>query len=117
MPEHKSPLNDNLSSITFDTENFSISEFSYDAVTIATKQGRKYALEMIKRALEHPKGGHKEAADTAASLLMVGADDTSSGRGNDLRRAYHDGVRAVATRVVQQYLRVGEVRLSMLERF
>jgi hypothetical protein len=57
---------------------------------MATAEGRVHAAESIIRAVD------REAAADIAIGLAVHTDDTWSGRTNDVRRAFTDGVLEVA---------------------
>jgi hypothetical protein len=93
-----------------------LSEFTYQAQHVATALGRYNAATCIRLALEHEHGGPAEAAKEAARILSRGPEDTSSGRGNDLYRAYSDGQRAVAGRAIEDYLYNGVINMRRLER-
>src|SRR5438045_2097590 len=71
--------------------------------TLAKDVGKAVATKQILKALQHPKGGDLEAAKEASRMLTMGADDSWSGRTNDVKRAYHDGVRQVAGRAVEDF--------------
>lgn len=42
----------------------------------------------------------REVKDWTTNMVLMGAEDSWSGRGNDMRRAFHDGVRDEARRIL-----------------
>lgn len=86
-------------------ELFNLMALANDAVSVAERQGKAFAKAQIRYALHHPKGGAHEAAKAAAEILTRSSDDTWSGRTNDIKRAYYDGMREVAGKVVRSWLR------------
>lgn len=78
---------------------------SVDALlSLADAEGaRDVWSKLATVATYHCKSGveitEAQVMQVVMDLLTRGADDTWSGRGNDVKRAYFDGVRSAATRV------------------
>lgn len=68
-------------------------DLSYAVNELAKAQGYVEASEHIDYALNHEDGGKQAAIAEALGLLVRGPDDGWSGRTNDVRRSYFDGVR------------------------
>lgn len=76
-----------------DPENHDARSLANSVNRLAEAEGYVYADAVIDYALAHENGGVQAARDEAMDLLARGADDSWSGRANDNRRAYFDGVR------------------------
>jgi hypothetical protein len=79
-----------------------------DRVESAMKaKGIRDSKADILAVLNHPKGGPDEAVKHAAMLLGQDPGDSWSGRTNDMQRAYNDGVRRIASQVLDEVMRWG----------
>lgn len=81
-------------------------------ISIASMEGRVEALTLMS-------GCDTRAAlmQSAIGMLARGADDSWSGRANDLKRAHHDGVRYVCDRVLSNLLFDGGIDSDNMEVF
>ena len=88
-------------------KNVDVADYSYIAEVandIAAAQGAVKVFSMLE-LLEKSNATTLERIEEITNLFSYGADDTGSGRNNDARRAYHDGVRQVASRQLQKLYR------------
>ena len=86
------------------TQGRSAQDIAASALRLAEAEGERDLWYRVLSVAKHAKLSSKEmnkelALEVAFNMLANGADDTWSGRGNDARRAYFDGVREAATKV------------------
>lgn len=72
------------------------------ATQIAYRNALRGAAERRHMNPTHPEV-RAVAAQCVTDLVLAGADDTWSGRGNDARRARYDGTRRAASDLLRRY--------------
>lgn len=85
------------------TDETKLADYLYDrAVTIAKYEAHLGLAYAVQRYTSHESCTVELVRDHLMEVLLAGADDEWSGRGNDLRRVVFD----VKRRVVREYLQV-----------
>lgn len=74
---------------------------------LATAQGAVKVFELLE-ILEKSNATTLERIEELTGFLSDGADDAGSGRGNDARRAYFDGIRQASSRQLVKLYRQAE---------
>jgi hypothetical protein len=85
----------------------SVIDLADHLTSLATAEGREHMAADIEHALAAVDKGQGDVNAVAQYVLTIvahGSDDTYSGRGNDLRRARHDGVVREAEAFFRAYL-------------
>jgi len=75
-------------------------------IKLAEAEGSTTAIIRVQRALQyqanHPENGDVDWQQDLVDLILNGADDSWSGRGNDVKRAQFDGLRKQARRLLDR---------------
>lgn len=72
----------------------SVNNINAKVIQLATAEGVHDVFSLANALLEAGRSGAEVLENVTITLLLAGADDTCSGRGNDARRARFDGVRS-----------------------
>jgi hypothetical protein len=71
---------------------------------VARAEGSLFMLRRAQIVLDNTGGDLDALRQAVLDVLVQGADDTWSGRTNDVRRAYHEGVVSEARTLSNRYL-------------
>lgn len=88
-------------------ESGNYSQWAEAANDLATVQGALKVFRMVE-LLDQRDATTLECIQELTDMFSYGADDTGSGRVNDVRRAFHDGIRQVASRQLQKLYRAAD---------
>lgn len=85
------------------TEGYRAEELGRAVAFLAECEGALKAITLVQRGLAYADrtGETVDLKDELLDVLVVGADDSWSGRGNDLKRSEFDGYRAQARQLLR----------------